>query len=91
MIQQGTKFGRLTVIGINHKGNDRKYYYDCICDCGTHCVVRSNTLTTGNTKSCGCLINESKNIKHGLKNTRLYRIWKSSHGFLWRYHNDRKE
>lgn len=75
MIQQGTKFGKLTVIGINHKGNDRKYYYDCICDCGTHCVVRSNALTTGNTKSCGCLINESKNIKHGLKNTRLYRIW----------------
>lgn len=48
---------------------------DSFIDCGTHCVVRSNALTTGNTKSCGCLINESKNIKHGLKNTRIYRIW----------------
>lgn len=75
MIRQGTKFARLTVLGVSHKGRDGKYYYDCICDCGNHCVVRSNALTTGNTKSCGCLIRESKNVKHGMKNTRLYGIW----------------
>lgn len=75
MIESGTKFGKLTVLNIDHKGTDRRYYYHCLCDCGNECVVRSNALTTGNTKSCGCLIKDSRNKKHGLKNTRLYRIW----------------
>lgn len=75
LISKGTRFGRLTVIGVNHKGTDRKYYYDCLCDCGNRCIVRSNSLTTGNTKSCGCMVKESKNVKHGMKHTRLYGIW----------------
>lgn len=75
MINIGKKFGRLTIVGVNHKGTDRKFYYDCLCDCGNHCIVRGNSLTTGNTKSCGCMVKESKNVKHGMKHTRLYGIW----------------
>lgn len=74
MIEIGTRFGKLRVLEVSHKGNDRRYYYKCICDCGNIVIVRSNSLTSGNTKSCGCA-RFGINKKHGMKNTRIYRIW----------------
>lgn len=47
----GIKFGRLTVT----KPDVTKGYWHVRCDCGTEKVVRGASLTTGNTKSCGCL------------------------------------
>lgn len=29
--------------------------WKCICDCGNETIVRTNSLTTGNTASCGCI------------------------------------
>jgi hypothetical protein len=50
----GARFGKLLVIGsapvLSHK---RRAV--CVCDCGCCCVVRENSLKTGNTKSCGCV------------------------------------
>ena len=71
----GKRFGRLTVLCQDHTDNYRKIYWKCLCDCGNISIVRGNALTTGNTQSCGCRVYESKNTKHGLKHTRLYRIW----------------
>ena len=51
------KFGRLLVINLEKKDN-RKAYWRCKCDCGNECVVRSDSLIGGKTKSCGCLIKE---------------------------------
>ena len=50
----GMKFGRLTV--IERRGSDKSgnAMWLCKCDCGNECVVRSNGLKRGNTKSCGC-------------------------------------
>ena len=52
------KFGKLKVVSLNEeKTNQYKRmaaYWNCICDCGTICVIRSNSLRTGNSKSCGC-------------------------------------
>ena len=42
-----------------------------------HCtivIILSNHLKSGKIKSCGCL-NKQGNPKHGLRYTRLYRIW----------------
>ena len=52
----GKKFGRLTVIGRaypNDKYNHANWL--CKCDCGTEKVIKGDSLTRGNTKSCGCL------------------------------------
>lgn len=76
----GQKFGRLTVIGFDHKDVRNKTYWLCECDCPEHnrVVVYSSNLKGGVSKSCGCLAREravETNTKHGQSRTRLYHIW----------------
>ena len=56
------KFGRLTVIGRseNHITSSGRtlVMWKCKCDCQNECEVNSYHLTSGNTKSCGCLQKE---------------------------------
>lgn len=50
----GQVFGRLRVVrqsGSSKQGS----IYECACDCGRIVEVRGKDMTTGNTKSCGCL------------------------------------
>jgi len=50
----GQKFDRLTAIA--EAGRRRGYVlWRCACDCGEERLVRSSHLTSGQTKSCGCL------------------------------------
>ena len=50
----GNKYNRLTVVSC--AGNDKNScrLWNCICDCGKKIVVRSGSLLSGHTKSCGC-------------------------------------
>lgn len=66
----GQRFERLEVIeyaGIRNQ--DRMWR--CRCDCGEETSVGTNNLTSGNTKSCGCLARERavvsgrQRVKHG--------------------------
>lgn len=50
----GQKFGLLTAIKEDGKGNGGKVYWLCRCDCGNEKRVRGTDLKNGNTKSCGC-------------------------------------
>jgi hypothetical protein len=60
---QGKKFNRLTVIEESHyDARQKKRYWLCRCDCGTETRVGTNSLTSGNTKSCGCLDREKAAI-----------------------------
>lgn len=58
----GERFGKLTVIRYL-RTDVRPYGYvaiwECECDCGNIVEVPTNSLRTGNTKSCGCLISEN--------------------------------
>ena len=85
---KGLKFNRLTVINYDHKDASGKSYWKCQCDCGNVVIVRSDCLTTGNTKACGCMLKEMAGTKakryltkHNLSKTRLYKIWK---GMIYR-------
>lgn len=75
----GQRFGRLLVLEPLFGG--KRTRWKCLCDCGQVTIVGSGAhLTSGNTRSCGCLHREcSKNrhYKHGGKGTRLYNIWKN--------------
>ena len=76
----GKRFGRLTVIGIDDRGN-RKTYYNCQCDCGNVKSVRSDSLIAGAIRSCGCMKKEqdkenlTANHSHKMSGTRIYGIW----------------
>lgn len=75
-IKPGDTFGRLTVVKKEAVSKDRHIVWGCVCQCGNSVSVPSNRLTTGNTKSCGCLVRDMKTgTKHGGCGTRLYRIW----------------
>ena len=63
------KFGRLTVVNLlPTRAKNGKRQWRCRCECGgwSPCVDVSS-LTTGNTKSCGCVKRESsvRNIRIG--------------------------
>lgn len=73
----GKRFSRLVVMPkyITEKGI-RKYL--CICDCGKEVYVSAANLTSGNTKSCGCLSKEvarKRLVSHGHSRSRIYNIW----------------
>ena len=74
----GERYGRLTVLEFI-KREHRKTYWKCICDCGNEIIIPITYLTTGDTKSCGCLRKEKlrkicENNKK-IENKRLYQIW----------------
>lgn len=47
------KFGMYTFVRWDSDKN-KKTYWLCRCDCGTEKVVRSQSVKSGETKSCGC-------------------------------------
>ena len=51
----GQVFGRLTVVRRADNNEDGRVCWLCKCACGNECVVKSNSLLTGHTSSCGCL------------------------------------
>lgn len=71
----GKHFGKLLVLEKLKRQNDSHPYYKCVCECGNTTIVRSNALTCGNTKTCGCSRHESKNTTHQMSKTRIYKIW----------------
>lgn len=60
----GNKYGKLTVIEdlgyFIKEGTKRKeHYLKCKCDCGNEKIIRAGSLSSGHTKSCGCLTKKS--------------------------------
>ena len=57
----GKTFSRWKVTGRNFDkvpAGSTHIFYNCICDCGNVSVVNKQSLTTGKSKSCGCLRDE---------------------------------
>lgn len=52
----GQRFGKLVVIERAGSDKHKQAVWKCLCDCGKELFVTSRRLTTGNTKSCGCLV-----------------------------------
>lgn len=82
----GKKYGKLTVLGIDHykldKDGYKRYYLRCKCDCGNEKVVIAYSLTRGLTVSCGCYqkVAASKAKRtHGKSNSRIYHIFRDMH------------
>jgi hypothetical protein len=64
----GNKFGRWTPLEpVSRKGGS--VYWKCQCDCGSLREVRSSTLNTGRSLSCGCLTRELTSVRQKARST----------------------
>lgn len=80
----GRVFERLTVVGPHPvKNTSGKRQWQCLCSCGTKIITNTGALTTGNTRSCGCLKIEGitsrgkSNKTHGRTGSSEYKTWQS--------------
>lgn len=72
----GEKFGRLLCMAtLDERTRNGHVQWKCKCDCGKETTVTVGNLSTGNTKSCGCIENGKKT--HGQSSTNLYKVWSS--------------
>jgi hypothetical protein len=78
----GRTFGRVTVVDVSDKSEGGRRYYVCLCDpdlggCGTVWDVYGHSLVSGVTRSCGCLLKESRSTIGGLRasHPREYDSW----------------
>lgn len=69
----GKRFGRLLVLSF-HSYDKYISKWNCQCDCGNEKIVTRNALTSGNTKSCGCLKKDLQTV-HGMWKTPEYKTW----------------
>lgn len=55
VIEIGKKYNKLTVLSYLGVNKHHQRIYECKCECGNIITVRANDLSSGKTKSCGCL------------------------------------
>lgn len=78
----GQRFGRLAAVCIS--GSDpitRAMMWECRCDCGRTVTTRTASLTTGKTKSCGCLHRDAVRISGHMATTHGHtskRTWRTT-------------
>lgn len=89
----GLRYGRLLV--IEHKGRDGrgKHLWLCKCDCGNEKIVVADNLSSGKSKSCGCLKKEflsKKGNQFGLYKDRQKAMLKVQYSHLKRRHAKNK-
>lgn len=86
----GDVYGRLTVVAPKDKG-DAYRYYECICSCGNTIYPRKDTLTNGQSSSCGCYAAERAGDRlrtHGLSTHPLASI---HYGMIRRCYNPERK
>ncbi len=80
----GSRFGKLLVIGISPFRENGAIAWECKCDCGKLITTRGSRLKEGRVKSCGCLVSEKAKESitkykstHGQSRTRTYSSWQN--------------
>lgn len=80
----GLRYGRLIAVSPAGKNKYNHALWLFRCDCGKEKVINIYSVTSGKTRSCGCLSDEERRKKgvranrttHGMHGSRLHRIWK---------------
>ena len=71
-----SKYGVVTILReLDQIGQFRMF--ECRCFCGGIFSTRLNSLRTGITKSCGCIVKTGNNKTHGMTGTLTYLRWKA--------------
>lgn len=83
----GNKYGKLTVIRYFESKNHNRYWL-CMCECGKERTVSTEKLTSGHTRSCGCLKIIHKTHGYSMK-LKEYICWLDMKGRCYRPTNQR--
>ena len=67
------KFGKLKVIAFSKTIKGCTFWL-CKCECGNEKIIKGSSLTSFNTKTCGCSFKEN-GLKHGLCYCPEYGVW----------------
>lgn len=67
----GKKYNRLTCISLSHRDSRHRKYFNFLCDCGKNHTCRSDTVKSGQAKSCGCLQVESRKTPQARERARI--------------------
>lgn len=79
MVKIGDVFGELTVIARCEVKNNQRMF-ECKCSCGKMHKVSGSRLTSGDTRSCGCLrkrLAKENATSHGMCGTKFYSVYAS--------------
>ena len=71
LLEEGTQFGRLTVLSDNGHG-----FAECRCECGTVKGIKKPGLLRGRVVSCGCW-SRQRTTRHGMEGSPTYYCWAS--------------
>lgn len=69
------KFGKLTIIKEVEKSKDGHKQVLCQCDCGEKFITKLTLLRSKRKNCCNKCKKKHFFIKHGMRNSRIYRIW----------------
>lgn len=69
------RFGRLIALERTNEKKGSCWAWRCRCDCGNETLVASQSLTSGNTRSCGCATAQARKARfRDLTNQRFGRL-----------------
>ena len=74
----GNVYGRLGVVECNGNNKWGQSTWLCKCTCGNEVTVIGSNMTSGTSKSCGCLSKESRLerfVTHGMTGTATFESW----------------
>ena len=91
---RGQRFHRLVVVDLL-KVHNHKALWKCQCDCGNTTTALSGNLKSGNTKSCGCLKEETSALSFPIHGHRTkehtsitYNSWRGMNKRCYDINND---
>jgi hypothetical protein len=79
----GRKFGLLKVVSFVGRNKRSDAIWSCLCRCGGRTINSTDSLTSGNARSCGCRrvnLRRGKDapcFRHGLAATPEYSVWRA--------------
>ncbi len=77
------KFNRLLVIKYAGLTKHHQSSWECICDCGKKVIVLSQSLLSGHTRSCGCLVKNGRIRKSRYSKEENLKRRKSKEEKIW--------
>ena len=87
----GQRFGRLMVLYDTGERRNKKVVWHCQCDCGNELDVRSNSLVSVRTTSCGCYRRQRTaevHTVHGMtRGEKIHPIYQTWYAMLQRCEN----